>query len=100
LVRKVIAKLTLEDIKMTPQTLTIHLFANLKEKAGSGELRFEVAQPFTAGDLKARLKKDYPALSTQLNKVVVTVNNGQIFLNEEVIPPGAEVTLLPPFGGG
>lgn len=85
---------------MSDHTITIHLFANLKEKAGSAEIRLEVPEPFTAGDLKARLKRDYPALSTQLNKVVVTVNNGQIFLNEEVIPPGAEVTLLPPFGGG
>ncbi len=85
---------------MTSQTLTIHLFANLKEKAGTNKLVLEVPQPFTAGDLKKRLKRDYPALSTQLSKVVVTVNNGQIFLDEESLPQNAEVTLLPPIGGG
>lgn len=85
---------------MTCQTLTIHLFANLKEKAGTNELKLDVPLHFTAGDLKKRLKMDYPALSTQLSKVVVTVNNGQIFLDEESLPQNAEVTLLPPFGGG
>ena len=80
--------------------IKVHIYANLREKAGVSELNLEVPKTFNVGDLKARLKKDYPALSTQLNKVVVTVNNGQIFLNEEVIPPGADVTLLPPFGGG
>jgi molybdopterin converting factor small subunit len=36
---------------MTCQTLTIHLFANLKEKAGTNELKLDVPLHFTAGDL-------------------------------------------------
>jgi hypothetical protein len=31
---------------------------------------------------------------------VVTVNGGQVFITEEVIPLNADVTILPPFGGG
>jgi len=85
---------------MTTHTLTIHLYANLKEKAGSGLLQLEVPEGCTVESLKARLKQKYPAIATQLNKVMLTVNGGQVILNEEVVPRNAEVTILPPFGGG
>ena len=58
------------------QTLAVHLFANLKEKVGTDCLHLEAPDGCTVNDLKAILKKSYPALSSQLNKVVVTVNGG------------------------
>jgi molybdopterin converting factor small subunit len=85
---------------MPTHTLSIHLYANLKEKAGTDCLELEVPVTCTVGGLKNQLKQAYPALATQLNKVVVTVNGGQVFITEEVIPLNAEVTILPPFGGG
>lgn len=87
---------------MTTQThtLTVRLYANLKEKAGTNCLALEVPLTFTVDDLKARLKHDFPAMAFQLNKVVMTVNGGQVFISDEVLPLNAEVTILPPFGGG
>ena len=81
-------------------TLTVRLYANLKEKAGTDCLALEVPFTCTVDGLKARLKHDYPAMAFQLNKVVMTVNGGQVFISDEVLPLNAEVTILPPFGGG
>ena len=81
-------------------SLLIHLYANLKEKAGTDCLKLQVPVTCTVGELKALLKHAYPALAAQLNKVVVTVNGGQVFITEEVLPLNADVTILPPFGGG
>ena len=81
-------------------TLTVRLYANLKEKAGTDCLALEVPISCTVDGLKARLKHDYPAMAFQLNKVVMTVNGGQVFISDEVLPLNAEVTILPPFGGG
>lgn len=81
-------------------TLTVRLYANLREKAGKDCLSLEVPLTCTVDELKAKLKRDYPAIAFQLNKVVMTVNGGQVFISDEVLPLNAEVTILPPFGGG
>ena len=85
---------------MLTHTLSIHLYANLKEKAGTDCLELKVPQTCTVDELKSRLKQAYPAMAFHLNKVVFTTESGQIFYSEEVLPPNAEVTILPPFGGG
>jgi molybdopterin converting factor small subunit len=85
---------------MNTHSLSIHLYANLKEKAGTNLLQFEVPVTCTVTELKGLLKQAFPALSSQLNKIVVTVNGGQVFIEDEVLPLNADVTLLPPFGGG
>ncbi len=85
---------------MSTHILTIHLYANLKERAGSDTLKLEVPTTCTVSELRTRLKADYPALAFHLNKVVVTANGGQVFIPEEVLPVNADVSILPPFGGG
>jgi molybdopterin converting factor small subunit len=81
-------------------TLTVRLYANLKEKAGTDCLALEVPLTCTVDELKTQLKHDYPGMAFHLNKVVMTVNGGQVFISDEVLPLNAEVTILPPFGGG
>lgn len=85
---------------MSIHTISIRLFANLKEKAGTDRLELEIPVTCTVNGLKSMLKQAYPALASQLNKMVVTVNGGQVFIEDEVLPLNAEVTILPPFGGG
>jgi len=80
--------------------ITIKLFANLKEKAGSGSIQMQIPENASVGDLKRLLKTAYPALGPQLANVVVLINKHHIFLDEDVIPLNAEVTFLPPIAGG
>ena len=81
-------------------TLTVRLYANLREKAGTDCLTLVVPTSCTVDGLKARLKHDYPAIAFQLNKVLYMVNGGQVIISDEVLPLNAEVTILPPYGGG
>jgi molybdopterin converting factor subunit 1 len=85
---------------MYTHDITIHLFANLKEKAGTNRLQLSIADNTTVAELKNQLKAQYPAIGPQLANVVVMVNKHHIFLDEDVIPPGADVTFLPPISGG
>mgnify|MGYP000864404862 CR=1 FL=1 len=85
---------------MSTHTLTIHLFANLKERVGRGTINLEVPFNCTVADLKTLLKAAYPGIAHQLNKVVITANGGHVFIPEEVLPINADVSILPPFGGG
>ena len=85
---------------MNEHTITIILFANLKEKAGAGRIEMQIPQEHTVADLKRLLKANYPSLGPQLANVVVLINKHHIFLDEDVIPLNAEVTFLPPIAGG
>lgn len=85
---------------MDVHTITIQLFANLKEKAGAGRINVVVPHECSVGELKRILKARFPALGPQLANVVVLVNKHHIFLDEDIIPQNAEVTFLPPIAGG
>jgi molybdopterin converting factor small subunit len=80
--------------------ITIILYANLKEKAGTDRIDMQVPTNATIADLKKILKKDYPSLGPQLANVHVMVNKRNLPLETDVIPPNAEITFLPPISGG
>jgi molybdopterin converting factor small subunit len=80
--------------------ITIILYANLKEKAGTDRIEMQVPNNATIADLKQILKQDYPALGPQLANVHVMVNKRNLPLDTDVVPPDAEITFLPPISGG
>mgnify|MGYP001419310506 CR=1 FL=1 len=80
--------------------ITLHLYANLRERVGTNTLNLTVPLNSTVADLKAILKQSYPSLTSHLYKVVVIDNNGQVYTTEEVLPPNADITIMPPIGGG
>jgi molybdopterin converting factor small subunit len=85
---------------MKSHRITIHLFANLKEKAGTKRLELDIPEGCTVGTLKQILKQQIPPLGPQLANVVVLINKHNIYLDTDVIPLNAEVTFLPPIAGG
>lgn len=85
---------------METHEITLHLFANLRERVGSDTLVLDVPVSCTVNDLKTILKHSYPSLASHLYKVVVIVNNRQVYTPEEVLPLYADLTIMPPFGGG
>ena len=88
------------DIGVNAHLITISLYANLKEKAGTGCIKIEIPVDLTVAGLKKRLKFDYPALGPQLANVVVLINKQNILLDNDIIPINAEITFLPPISGG
>ncbi len=80
--------------------ITIKLFAALKDKAGTDELKLH-GKPATVSELIAQVRQEYPALSDILscNAVMVSVNR-EFVKQDSPVKDGDEVALMPPFSGG
>jgi len=81
--------------------VTVKLFANLKDVAGSDTLQFQLDDNNKVGDLLSELAKTVPALKAVLEtrKVFVALNQ-EMAGKDELLKDGDEVALLPPFSGG
>lgn len=80
--------------------IKVRLFALLKEKAGSGELRLPEG-PATVGELLREVSRLHPALAEGIaqGRVLVSVNHE--FAQEDTpVRDGDEIGLMPPFSGG
>jgi molybdopterin synthase catalytic subunit len=80
--------------------ITVKLFALLKEKAGSGELRIPDG-PSTVGELLREVSSRYPALSEIISggRLLISVNE-EFAKQDTPLKDGDEVGLMPPFSGG
>ena len=80
--------------------ITIRLFANLKEKAGTAELRFD-EHPATVRDLLDLLVQRSPSLAGPLGEARFLIAVNQELAHEDApLKDNDEVALMPPFSGG
>ena len=77
----------------------VRLFARARDLVGSEAVDLDLAAGATAGDLRRRLAEARPALAGLLERSALAVNN-EFADDARVLPPGAEVALLPPVSGG
>jgi molybdopterin converting factor small subunit len=80
--------------------VTVSFFAHLKGKAGVDRVELDIPVDATIRDLKQVLKERFPALGPQLLKVMVLVNQRNIYLDDMLVPLNAQVAFLPPLSGG
>lgn len=80
-------------------SIKVLFFATLKDRAGVKEAQLDLPEELNVGDLKARLKQDFPNLVEALDSALVSVNR-EFAIDEDVIPEGAEVAIFPPVSGG
>ena len=79
-------------------TITIRLFAGLRELAGDS-VTVEVPTGATAGDVKRAVAALVPAAAVLIGRSAVAV--GREFVPDSAgIADGAEVALIPPVSGG
>jgi len=79
--------------------VTVRLFARLRDLAGSGELRREVAAPATVRSVWTDLVAEIPALGAYERTMSVAVNADYARMSAPV-GEGDEVAFLPPVSGG
>ena len=79
--------------------IKVLLYYHLKEKAGTGNLDFDLENGSTIKDLKQKLIIAYPALRTHLDNVMILLD-GKIVLDEDKLKEAASVSFLTPVGGG
>lgn len=80
--------------------ITVKLFATLKDKAGSSELRMPGGAA-TVGDLLSELSQKYPPLAEIISQGRLMISVNQEFAKQDApLKDGDEVGLMPPFSGG
>ena len=79
--------------------ITINLYYHLKDKAGTNKINLEIPENSTIKELKVLLIHDYPALQSQLDNIMMLINQ-KIVVDEDKIPQNAQVSFLTPIGGG
>ncbi len=80
--------------------ITVKLFAMLKERAKTAELRVD-EQPATVRELLGLVARQVPELSEILScgRIVIAVNQ-ELVREDAPLREGDEVALMPPFSGG
>jgi molybdopterin converting factor subunit 1 len=78
---------------------TVRLFARVRDLAGAPAVLVELPPGASVADLRARLVDQYPALAPLLGRCAVAVNN-EFAGDDQFLPEGAEIALLPPVSGG
>jgi MoaE-MoaD fusion protein len=79
-------------------TITVRLFASLRERAGVGRLTRSVPEGTTAGALLAALQEDLPALRAS-GRIALAVNSEYTNADQR-LADGDELALIPPVSGG
>ena len=79
-------------------TVTVRLFATLRERAGVATWSRAVPDGTTAGDLLAALQDDLPALRAA-GRIALAVNS-EYTSAEHRLRDGDELALIPPVSGG
>jgi molybdopterin converting factor subunit 1 len=81
--------------------ITIKLFANLKELAGTDGLDLELDKGASVEKLMQAICEKFPGLAPIIEKKAVFISvNQEMAKNSDVLSEGDEVGLLPPFSGG
>lgn len=84
---------------MSNYYIKVLFFANLKENVSQSSIEIETPVLFTVKALKIYLANRFPGLKETISSVIVSVNGGFAF-DEDEIPEAAEVALFPPVSGG
>jgi molybdopterin converting factor subunit 1 len=79
-------------------TVTVRLFASLRERTGVSTLERDIAEGSTVADLIAELETAFPALENR-GRIAVAVNSEYTELAHR-LTEGDEVALIPPVSGG
>jgi molybdopterin converting factor subunit 1 len=80
-------------------TTRVRLFARARDLAGAETVSVELPSGATVGDLRRALVRAVPALAGLLERSAVGVN-AEYAADDTLIPPSAEVAVIPPVSGG
>jgi molybdopterin converting factor subunit 1 len=80
-------------------TITVKLFAAMRDLAGDESAIVELPDGATVGDLRRELAKQLPLARTLLMRSGIAVNQ-EIAENEKALAATDEVAAIPPVSGG
>jgi molybdopterin converting factor subunit 1 len=77
----------------------IKLFAIARQRIGRSEVEVSLPDPATARDLRRALAEQFPEMADVLPHIRIAINSSYAS-DAAVLPPNAEVALIPPVSGG
>jgi molybdopterin converting factor subunit 1 len=77
----------------------VRLFALARERAGGPSVVVDLPEGSTVADLKSALARSFPALAPLIPSLRIAVN-AEYVADDGLLPPGAEVAVIPPVSGG
>jgi len=80
-------------------TVTVLLFAGLRDAVGNDELEVEVKDDHRLSDLWTQLEEAHPAASAYRGRVVFAVAD-RVVSDQTSLDQVSEVAILPPISGG
>jgi molybdopterin converting factor subunit 1 len=80
-------------------TITVRLFAILREQAGVSEFTLQLPAAATVATARAALVQQHPALADLIARVAFAVNRTYAPLDTQ-LRDGDEVAVIPPVSGG
>ena len=80
-------------------SISVRLFAGLRDMVGARSIRLDLPEGATIGDLRERVGQDYPAVRPFLTTLVCAVDEEYV-PSSHVLRPGDDVALIPPVSGG
>lgn len=81
-----------------PETLPVLLFASLRDRAGASSIDVGFSGG-TVGELRTAIEEQFPQLGDALATSRVAIDH-EFRSDEDDIPRGAEVAVIPPVSGG
>ncbi|GAK58003.1 molybdopterin converting factor, subunit 1 [Candidatus Vecturithrix granuli] len=81
-------------------TITVKFFATFHDIVGVSELKMNMADAATVGDLIARLEQQYPVFEGKLDKLGLVAINEKYAHRRKELQPNDVVALFPPVSGG
>lgn len=79
--------------------ITICFFARARDLAGAESVTLTLEPAVTLGGLRAELSRRFPPLAGLLTHCRLAVN-AEFAQEDDLLPPDAEVAVLPPVSGG
>jgi molybdopterin converting factor subunit 1 len=79
--------------------ITVKLFAVARQRAGGEAVEVELPEPLTVGNLRLALAEQHPSLASILPHARFAINS-EYTADQSVIPPAAEIAIIPPVSGG
>lgn len=79
--------------------ITVSFFAGLRELASQSACQLAWHSGLTAGSVRSIIAEKWPSMQQLLRRSSIAIND-QMVADEQLVPDGAEVALLPPVSGG
>ena len=88
-----------QQVVSNANTITIKLFARLKEVIGSDSIELDCEVPQTVGEIRCELVQNHADLGSLIRASLFS-RSGEYCRDDDLVLPGENLAVIPPVSGG